>query len=196
MLNISTEVHNKNFKANDQNAWERGANLLQLGVNYRGSDIIVDEANGSEGEVNVNSYSGDGFLKGGDRAPDAPRLIDLKANDGTLTRLFDIFKPQYHTALIFLHRDGVERSVPVLQGLQQYPAVRSVILHPQGTEQFASSAFADFVLKDLEGHAYQAYAVYSHAPAITIYIVRPDGVIGGLVRGVEGVGKYFSGIYG
>jgi len=194
MLNISTEVHNKNFKANDQNAWERGANLLQLGVNYRGSDIVVDEANGSEGEVNVNPYSIDGFLKGGDRAPDAPGLIDLKANDGTLTRLFDIFKPQYHTALVFLHRD-VEQSIPVLQGLQQYPAVRSVILHPQGTEQFASSAFADFVLKDLEGHAYQAYAISSHAPAITIYIVRPDGVIGGLVHGVEGVGKYFSRIY-
>jgi len=42
MLNISTEVHNRTSNANDQNAWERGQSAA-TSVNYRGSDIIVDE---------------------------------------------------------------------------------------------------------------------------------------------------------
>ncbi|KZP07005.1 hypothetical protein FIBSPDRAFT_875975, partial [Athelia psychrophila] len=50
------------------------------------------------------------------------------------------------------------------------------------------------VLKDNLGHAYEGYAVMPSAEVITVYIVRPDGVVGGKVRGVEGVEKYFSGI--
>jgi len=52
-------------------------------------------------------------LRVGDPGSRCPRLIDLKATmdlDKTL-RYFQA--QQYHTALIFLHRDGVEQSVPV-----------------------------------------------------------------------------------
>lgn len=200
MLNISTELHNKNFDPKTENPWARGGKLLQLGVNYRSSGIIVDETKEGEGEVNVDSYSVDGFLKGGDRAPDAPGLIDLQANTGTSTRFFDIFKPYHHTALVFADGTIVEKMTLILQALQRYPpgTIRSVIVRPQGTKLCASNGghnTATFVLEDQEGHAYQGYAVEPHAQDVAVLIVRPDGVVGGLVHGVEGIEKYFGGIF-
>ncbi|KZP06991.1 hypothetical protein FIBSPDRAFT_875962 [Athelia psychrophila] len=50
------------------------------------------------------------------------------------------------------------------------------------------------VLKDNLGHAYEGYAVEPRAEVIAVYIIRPGGVVGGKVQGVEGAEKYFSGI--
>lgn len=198
MLNITTEIHKKSLHSDG--AWQRGGNLLQLDVNYRGSDIIIDETKGDRDGVKIDSYSVDGFLRGGDRAPDAPALVNLKSVNESPTRLFDIFKPWYHTALIFVVKDDIEQSHPILHALQSYPGgtVRSVIIHPQGTGLSAMSpndALADFVLEDREGHAYKCYDVSRHAQAVVIYIIRPDGVIGGIVYDAVGVRRYFCRIY-
>jgi hypothetical protein len=52
---------------------------------------------------------------------------------------------------------------------------------------------ADFVLIDLECHAYSAYLV--EVGQTKVFVIRPDGVIGAIVYGAEGVKKYFSKIF-
>ncbi|KAG1829222.1 FAD binding domain-containing protein [Suillus subalutaceus] len=44
-----------------------------------------------------------------------------------------------------------------------------------------------------ENHAYSAYLV--EAGQTKVFVVRPDGVVGAIVHGAEGVKKYFSGIF-
>ena len=180
---------------------ERGGKLLQLGVNYRGSAIVVDETEAktetadAAGTTDADSYTDDGVLRGGDRAPDAPALLRL---DGT-TRLFDIFKPYLHTVLIFSSATAVSRSTAVLEALQIYPtsSIQSVVVHTWEVYQSSEAGLelATMVVKDKLGHAYQGYAVAPRSEELSVFIVRPDGVIGGLVHGVEGVQKYFSGIF-
>ena len=46
------------------------------------------------------------------------------------------------------------------------------------------------VYQDVEGHARDAYSV-----AAGVVIVRPDGVVGGIVGGVEGLQTYFARVY-
>jgi len=68
-------------------AFTRGHELFQLGVNYRGSKVIVDESpQATEDEV-IDSYrSGeDGQVRAGDRAPDAPDLLGSEATDSAST---------------------------------------------------------------------------------------------------------------
>jgi hypothetical protein len=57
-----------------------------------------------------------------------------------------------------------------------------------------SDAGADLVPVGGQGRASQGYAVVGQAQAVTVYIARLDGVIGGKVHGVEGVQKHFGGI--
>lgn len=204
MLNISTALQNLAYeKTRAEDGWlERGGKLLQLGVHYRGSPIVVDETEDGAGGAKGDAYSGDDLLKGGDRAPDAPELVHLRVSDGAVggrtTRLFDIFKPHLHTVLLFSSASAIEERTAVLEALQKYPkgCVQSAVVHTWEVHgEIAGLDFATMVLKDRIGHAYQGYAVVPRAEALTVYIVRPDGVIGGLVHGVEGVHAYFSGIF-
>jgi len=52
---------------------------------------------------------------------------------------------------------------------------------------------ADLVLVDQGDHAYSAYLV--EATQTKVFVIRPDGVIGAIVHGAEGVEKYFSKIF-
>ncbi|KAF8891790.1 FAD binding domain-containing protein [Infundibulicybe gibba] len=117
MLGVTTELLKKTFKKeHDQSAWDRTGCLLQLGVNYRWSSIVVDEqskdyipsgddTNGDQKQVvqfdDVDPYGKrtDGRLRAGDRAPDACDLFDPRT--GTTTRLFNIFGPTHHTVVHF-----------------------------------------------------------------------------------------------
>ncbi len=74
MLDKTSELHAKTFTpGGGQAGWTRGFELRQLGVNYRGSPIVVDETP-VKGEEAVDPYrSGDdGTVRGGDRAPTPP----------------------------------------------------------------------------------------------------------------------------
>ncbi|KAG7445128.1 uncharacterized protein BT62DRAFT_211533 [Guyanagaster necrorhizus] len=183
MLNKTTELHNKTFTQGvaSYDAWKRGPELYQFGVNYRGSPIIVDEAGTPE---SLDPYrSGDGGnLRAGDRAPDASGLV------GEKTRLFDIFSTSYHTVLIF---SGADPDVTeILDLLKAYPvgSLKSVVILPQDAAPPAvDGSSADFVLTDGEGHAYKHYN--------GVVVVRPDGMIGALVSGVDGLKQYFKGIF-
>ncbi|KZP26039.1 hypothetical protein FIBSPDRAFT_855330 [Athelia psychrophila] len=201
MLNISKALQNTTSDPQSETPWARSAKLLQLGVNYRGSSIVIDEiADGADGvQPTGDSYTMDGTLRGGDRAPDAPNLLDTRSQNGLATaRFFDIFKPYTHTVLIFSSAAATPQCTAVLRALQQYPEgiVQSVVVNTFEVYRTGDAGLelATIVLKDNLGHAYEGYAVAPRAEVITVYIIRPDGVVGALVRGVEGVEKYFSGI--
>ncbi|KZP23363.1 hypothetical protein FIBSPDRAFT_952158 [Athelia psychrophila] len=137
-----------------------------------------------------------------DRAPDAPNLLDARSRNGhglTTTRLFDVFKPYMHTVLIFSSAAATSQCTAVLRALEQYPegCIQSAIVRTWAVYSDGDTGLelATMVLNDKLGHAYEGYAVVPRAEMVTVYIVRPDGVVGGLVRGVEGVEKYFSGIF-
>ncbi len=189
MLDKTSELLTKTFKpgGDGQAGWVRGYELRQLGVNYRASPVIVDETP-VEGEETVDPYrsGNDGTIRGGDRAPDAPGLIF--ANDSShKTSLFDVFGSSYHTVLIFS-----DENTAVLDALKSYPAgtVKSVVIVPH---QPAGAILADHVLVDGDGYAYKHYNI---ADKITkVVVVRPDGIIGALVSGVEGLRRYFKEIF-
>lgn len=106
----------------DNSAWDRGGETLMLGINCRGSPIVVDGLeNGeafkgtegaSEAMVNVErhkAYQGAKGIQAGDRAPDAASLVPIdslekadKISNPSPQRLFSIYSPTRHTVLVFL----------------------------------------------------------------------------------------------
>ncbi|KAG1716082.1 hypothetical protein ID866_1054 [Astraeus odoratus] len=152
--------------------------------------------------------------------PDASRLSPLSLiGDGPRSsRLFDIFAPTYHTVLIFvpsLSAPEVQRVLAVLRRLDGDIAKLLVVLPSEGhskppvedgttVEQSATGelrtdderqlAFEGGVLLDRDGHAYDAYIV--ERGSAKVVVVRPDGVVGAIVRGAEGLGRYLDGIFG
>ncbi|PBK69092.1 hypothetical protein ARMSODRAFT_1019090 [Armillaria solidipes] len=188
MLDKTTELHNKTFAggAASSEGWRRGPELYQFGVNYRGSLIVIDEEGTPESVDPYRSGEG-GALRAGDRAPDAPGLV---SSQGEKTCLFDIFRTSYHTVLIF---PGADLEVDgILDFLKAYPAgaVKSVVILQQNAAPAVDGSPADFVLTDGEGYARKHYNDRDG-----IVVVRPDGMIGALVGGVDGLKQYFKGIF-
>ncbi|KAJ8495188.1 hypothetical protein ONZ45_g12974 [Pleurotus djamor] len=107
MLQITTKLHGVTLKegALSDNAWKRGGSLDQLGVNYRGTQFVLDEIEGRTlGPWNHYEQRLSGSLVAGDRAPDASGLVPLSAQGNVTsdaTQLFDIFSATKHTILIF-----------------------------------------------------------------------------------------------
>jgi hypothetical protein len=217
MLNQTTQILKSTFKNGTFRPFERGRGLLQLGINYRWSSIVLDErqilerrhkAGGcdsslddnehlpdqGENDVAVDSYGKhvDGHLRAGDRAPDACGLVGRSA-PSTPHILFQIFGCHYHTVIIF---SALADPKPVLQLLKDYPhgTVRSVVVTPRGQsipdEEVIS---ANMVLEDKDGHAHGAYI---HEKKISgVVVVRPDGVVGAIVEDQRWVHKYFLGVF-
>ncbi|KAG7445101.1 uncharacterized protein BT62DRAFT_920845 [Guyanagaster necrorhizus] len=188
MLDKTSELHMKTFTpGGTQAGWARGYELRQFGINYRGSPIIVDETPVHGEEIFDPYRSGnDGTVRGGDRAPDAPGLTFVK-DPTRKTSLFDIFGSSYHTVLFFS-----DDNIAVVEALKSYPtgAVKSVVILSQNPTGVIS---ADYVLADGDGYAYKHYNM---AEKVTkVVIVRPDGMVGGLVRGMDGLKKYFRRIF-
>ncbi|PCH36612.1 monooxygenase [Wolfiporia cocos MD-104 SS10] len=186
-----------------ETAWRRGGPLKQLGVNYRWSSIVLDERTpvGSEDKESLicNAYGGGDGICAGDRAPDAPGLVSVKAKietlvlDGETTSLFRIFSPSTHTVIIFA--PNIDAAASITEAMKPYPqqVLRSVLILPAGQTGENTGAMADIVLSDRDGHAYEGYAI--SGDGITVVIVRPDGVIGGVVFGREGVQRYFKTVF-
>ncbi|KAH7928575.1 hypothetical protein BV22DRAFT_192143 [Leucogyrophana mollusca] len=194
MLGITTELLDRTVgrtESTQENAFERGQRLYMLGVNYRFSPIVVDEFTPA-GPVNAYGLVQDGRLVAGDRAPDAPDLVDI--NQGKTKRLFDIFRPAYHTVLVFAPDPAI--AAPLLSAVSQYDSsiLRSVVVVPSSsTLPTATGTASDLVLVDQGGHAYGGYLVKEGETRIVV--VRPDGVVGAIVGGVDGVHKYFGQVF-
>lgn len=189
-------------KTLDNSVWDRSGSLLQLAVHYRWSPLIVDERPGAGEDIApklpVTSYGTlQGILRAGDRAPNATSLRKVSGPDTieSVTSLFNVFAPWLHTVLFFSTNgsSGLEHS---LKTVQRYPTdrVRTVLVLPSGSQFSASSAAElNLVLSDQDGHAYEGYGIEGSAP--TTAIIRPDGVVGAIVYGSEGIVRYFERIF-
>ncbi|KAI0056058.1 hypothetical protein BV25DRAFT_1980634 [Artomyces pyxidatus] len=198
LLEQTTALLNNAFdrkRKADDSPWGRPISMNQLGVHYRWSSIVCDErVVGGSGFVQASAYRTEytDQLLGGDRAPDAPGLVDCRT--GALTRLFDVFKPTHHTVVIF--SDGQDYAQAII-ALGSYPQglVRSVVIRPRSSSALCDVDGVDLVVRDRDGHAYAAYVAEVPLVPMTIAIVRPDGVVGALVGGDAGIEKYFSTIF-
>ena len=69
----------------------------------------------------------------------------------------------------------------------------SVTVLPSGSGAAAAVDGADTTLVDSDGIAYDAYGIAGGKTSVVI--VRPDGVVGAIVFGAEGVTRYFSNVF-
>ena len=193
MLRRSTALFDQ-MRRSEEEGFRRSGALMQLGVNCRWSSIVVDERTPkpqSASDCDPYGDGTDGTLRAGDRAPQAPGLVP---GDGAgETSLFDVIGPDHHTVLLFnVPANEAER---VIGAVKKYPAglVKTVAIASQGTSAPQVAGAPDVAVVDKAGHAFSGYQVSPEKP--TIVIVRPDGVVGGIVYGLEGLGKYFGGVF-
>lgn len=148
--------------------------------------------------LKAHAYMGEGTVTAGDRAPDAPGLVKI-GGDANPTSLFNIFGATYHTVLLFSADANTLKDQ--LAALAEYPSqtIRSVVIVPQGADGSESSTteFGDvgLTVEDRDGHAYVGYNVNIAKDVSTTVIVRPDGVVGGIVLGLAGLQRYFKGVF-
>ena len=176
-----------------KSGWYRWRNnaLEMYGINYRFSDIVLEERDAQEVDNEdlvaraYDGYEGLGTLLAGDRAPQAPGLLD---KDGKKTSLFDLFKLNLHTVLIFtpgevqLNLEGMKKwPVSVMQTFIVMEAGKAAVIEPALT------------LVDSDGHATNAYRVENGK--LTVVVVRPDGFVGAIVNDVEGAARYFAKVF-
>jgi hypothetical protein len=181
--------------------------FLMIGINYRWSDIVVDDRiqpGSEEDQDTTHAYVGKGDgVHGGDRAPQAPALAVTHVSPGWTssslqfgdsTTLFDLFKPNKHTALVFIAHAVESAAVDAaMAALKAFPSdtVQTVVIVPSTASQEPMSGAlkdADATLVDSEGHAFSGYGCEGND--LTIVIVRPDGYVGAYVRSADGISQY------
>ncbi|KAH9829717.1 monooxygenase [Rhodofomes roseus] len=200
MLQESTALLNalqtSKTSGKDDTAWKRERLLKMLGINYRWSSIVVDERAEKPKEP-VDVYGGEtgGDLRAGDRALDAPGLvvIDGSGDQQATLSFFSIFRPMYHTVLLFTPDGSVVQ--PILEELKRYPtgSVKTVVVYPRDAADVSTVVEADFTAVDNEGHAYAAYGVSIERPATVV--IRPDGVVGAIVFCLDGLKAYMTAVF-
>ncbi|KAH7913166.1 FAD binding domain-containing protein [Hygrophoropsis aurantiaca] len=194
MLELTTEILNRIVQnPSDTQNDLRGPKLFMLGVNYRFSPIVVDEFVTEKRPVNAYGTLDETCLEAGDRAPDAPGLVDIKGNGGTTTTLFDVYRPSHHTVLVFTPEAA--EAAPILSSLERYnrDVIRSALVLPASARSQQVDSLADLVLVDKSKYAYSTYLVTEGE--VKVIIVRPDGVVGAIIRGASGLECYFNGIF-
>ncbi|KAG2103426.1 FAD binding domain-containing protein [Suillus discolor] len=193
MLEVTTSILNKATTSGDLSAG-RNPILYMLGINYRFSTIVLDEFITSAERKPINAYGvlDEGHLEAGDRAPDAPNMLQVGGAEPDTTTLFGLYRPWYHTMLVFA--PSLADATPILGALEAYDksVVRSAVVLPSSASVTPVTS-PDLILVDRDGYAYSAYLV--EAGQMKVFVIRPDGVIGAIVHGAEGVKKYFSKIF-
>ncbi|KAG6866549.1 hypothetical protein C0991_002034 [Blastosporella zonata] len=197
MLDRTTRILRRIFTERTNDAWSRGGGLLQLGINYRWSSIVLDERKDTEdaefsdfdfgeeeeeeGGAGIDAYGGssDGILCAGDRAPDASGLVNLAPlphQSSPSWRLFDIFRPTHHTVLIF--PPALYDAPAIIRTLEKLPSgmTRSVVLLGRGQGIPACCRGVDSVFEDREGHAHNAYVIVDDW-AVVVVVAGPSGLI-------------------
>lgn len=214
MLNKTTEL--LKYTLSDPNAathWSTEAEIRkdmnQLGVNYRGSSLLYYGQ--TERDVSVSkgtSYNRESETDAlpGDRAPEAPGLIEPGTTD--TTNLFDIFSPSLHTVLVFADQNTTaDRLTHIIDAMRSQPSntVQGVLLvkeHNQGVLLADYAKDIHLILVDEQGHAFDGYNIQDNFKASglepgapLVVIVRPDGVIGARFCGSDDIVHYFNGIF-
>lgn len=198
MLNVTTNLLDKTVKfkaeSSDTSSFIRPKSLQQLGVNYRWSPIVFDERQeGSDAPAVIAAYQSGEVLVAGDRAPDAPGLV---LDDGSETSLFDIFKPNHHTALVFDPASADTKAILALFAQAPKGTLRVVEVISSSTEVTRTAQETDssiVTVIDRDGHAHDGYP--SVALGYPIVIVRPDGIIGAIAKSASVVEKYMQSVF-
>ncbi|KAG2362741.1 FAD binding domain-containing protein [Suillus spraguei] len=194
MLGLTTSILDKAISSGDPTIG-RSPILSMLGINYRFSTIVLDEFVNSVERKPANAYRmlDEGCLEAGDRAPDAPNMLQVGSTERDVMTLFGLYRPWYHTVLVFV--PSLADAIPILGVLEAYDksVIRLAVVLPSSASVMPVTSPAELVLVDREGHAYSAYLV--EAGQAKVFVIRPDGVIGAIVHGAEGVKKYFSKIF-
>jgi hypothetical protein len=193
MLELTTSLLNETMATGNLTAG-RSPKIFMLGINCRFSSIVLDEFTPPVEGKPVNAYGvlDEGHLEAGDRAPDAPELLLIQPEKLDVTALFSIYRPWYHTIVVFA--PSLTDATPILAALEyDKNIVRSAVVVPSTAPAAHVASPADIVLLDQEGHAYTAYLL--EATQTKVFVIRPDGVIGAIVHGAEGVKRYFSKIF-
>ncbi|KAH9910888.1 FAD binding domain-containing protein [Epithele typhae] len=144
----------------------RVAGLSQLEINYRWSPVV----------------------RAGDRAPEAPGLVDAA---GKATSLFAIFKPDAHTVLVSCADTGDAKIVDVVDAVKALPAGLAVRVVAIGSSVVPNvEREVEGVYHDGAGWFGRAYGLMGGAPPVVV--VRPDGYIGAFANDAAGLREYFS----
>jgi hypothetical protein len=191
----------------DASAWTRGRDLFMLGINYQWSSIVLDDqrARPTREEGAARAYGADAVpegLRAGDRAPDAPGLRVLAGTWfglGGTPALFDAFRPNHHTVLFFAGAAATaapDLLEPMLAVVLRQPGdtVRTALVLGSETVHATTSPM-DVALFDAQGYAFKHYDISKDASALTAVVVRPDGVIGAIVRSEVALEQYFKLIF-
>ena len=180
--------------------------LLQLGVNYRWSPIVLETRADASTETKKDPYGQEtNKLRAGDRAPDASITLIASAatpQDSTLHKLFDM---RQHVVLVFV--PAVDALVQVGQELE---AIRDLVnagvagvavVLPQDTEPSAAAKSTPLegttaakvqLLVDKDTEARRVYDLNASEATVTYIVVRPDGVVGAFSGDTAGIRKYFD----
>ena len=194
MLNKTTELFNRVIK---DTMTDRPESMSQLGVTYRGSSILGED-NIHNATLEVSRYNKDSETAAcpGDRAPDVPSLIDATGERKPKT-LFSIFSPSHHPVLVFTKKYEEHSALALTSVINRLPGktVRSILILPSQSDvnELQVGVVYDEVYIDSGDHAYAAYNLPSDQSWIVV--VRPDGVVGARVHGVDGIERYFQKIF-
>ncbi|KAF9525331.1 FAD binding domain-containing protein [Crepidotus variabilis] len=195
MLQLTTSVWNlgtQNSTADAMADVQNHQEFHQLGVNYRGSEwVIDDEIDRDKDAKDVSPYGGDvkGRIYAGDRAPNVSGLREFKDSE-EIIRMFKLFDAGHHTVLVFA--DGLE--VPSFDSMFHKltsDIVRFVVIYQAGVFTKGINHRKGWTLvEDVEGSAHQSYQITSDGPKL--FVIRPDGYIGARVHTAERVEEYFK----
>ncbi|KAF8525870.1 monooxygenase [Hysterangium stoloniferum] len=194
MLDKTSQIHKKTFQTgtfDDAQHWQRTGSLDQLGVNYRWSSIVVQDETPTKDSV-IQAY-GDGVsgIRAGDRAPDAPDLHPVDQT-GPPVRIFQLLTYSQHTILIFSpSAEDIHEINIFIKTLP--PGITSTVAIFDSNSELGQNVEVDLTLRDKSGHAHTGYSV--EKGTFTIILVRPDRMIGAITSSVEGLKKYFNGIF-
>lgn len=214
MLQITTDIYKKQIQdvkhleqmdilkaSPEADPHFRSRKLFQLTVNYRWSPIVYDERFKDTGNrVAINAYgSDDQEVRAGDRAPDAPELIQLTSSttEHSVSCLFDLFLPQKHTILLFspsLSEEKIPALLVPLQKLEKNLFQVAIILNSESIID-DSISLHHTVFKDAGGHAFSGYGIKDIREEPLAVVVRPDAMIGAFIRSASGLEEYLSNVF-
>ena len=175
--------------------WRNRA-LNQLDINYRWSPVVFDYR--GKGDLDEEGLKARGYIgypgepvHAGDRAPEAPGLVDATGKE---ISLFQVFKLYRHTLLLFVPVGAGDKAREVVAAAQASPLAGTLNVLILGREGIPAAVDGATTYHDKEGYAHKAYAV--EGQALNVVVVRPDGYIGAFVQDVTGLQTYISIISG
>lgn len=198
MLKLSSELHARAFSHIPAAAFEsqttdaqldpmqRSRKTLQLGINYRWSDIVFDERDDQERTAEKNPYgSVDNQIRAGDRAP----YIGNLAGE-TTTDLFSLLE-EVPSHLVLVFPSSTSTPIESLSSLKTFIDMDLIHFVAIVEEKPSDNLVTEGVqyLVDSQGVARKVYV--SEPNRCTYVIIRPDGIIGAYTFGLDGIKKYF-----